>query len=312
MAADALPFHSRARGDALIVATCTVLAAVVCVTFDVSERVLHWTSPREGLQLDELPGVLLVLTACLAWFAWRRYREGRGEIARRQATEASLAQALADNRNLGRQYVARWEDERTRLARELHDELGQYLNAIKLDAIAIRDRYPTSAPEASAAARSIVEGTDHVHRVVTGMIRRLRPAGLDELGLEAALEDCMDGWRVRLQGTTLHLRFDGARETFGEAVDLVVYRLAQEGLTNVAKHAHASDVKLEIATRAIDARHQELTFLLEDDGIGASNPQRSGGFGLLGMRERVEQLGGCLSVATAPGQGFRLTATMPI
>ena len=117
----------------------TALAGVLFATFDFSELAYHWTRSAERFQLDELPGTLCVLALGLAWFAWRRYRETRRELAYRRALEEEAERLLADNRRLGNQAIEAQETERRHLARELHDELGQYLNAISLDAARIRD-----------------------------------------------------------------------------------------------------------------------------------------------------------------------------
>src|SRR5262249_10294730 len=145
----------------------------------------------EGIELDEWPIVLLVLAVGLMWLSWRRYRETLSELRARQAAEARLAEALSLNRQLAHQHLRLQESERKHLARELHDEFGQYLNAIKLDAVAIRE---TSSSSHADAADRIASAVDHVHVVVSDIIRRLRPAGLDELGLVAALENCVDHW----------------------------------------------------------------------------------------------------------------------
>src|SRR5258708_30713010 len=174
--------------DAIIVVLGTAIAGAVCVLFDISEALRRWTAPWERFQLDELPAVLLVLAAGLAWFAVRRYWEAGRELLRRQAAEAQLAAALADNRRLSQQYVRLQEAERKALARELHDELGQYLNVIKLDAVGIRDEALLAAATLRERAGGIVANCNHIHAALTALIRQLRPVGLDELGLEAALE----------------------------------------------------------------------------------------------------------------------------
>ncbi len=145
-----------------------------------------------------------VLALCFVWISWRRYRQALAQLEARRAAEQRLAAALAENRELAHQHLHVQESERKHLARELHDELGQYLNAIKLDAVAIRESAgPGDSPASLAAARTI-KAVDHVHAVVNNIIRRLRPAGLDELGLVAALENCVDHWRQRLPRHALH------------------------------------------------------------------------------------------------------------
>jgi len=291
----------------------TLLAAALSVRFELSETLLSWTRPWERYQLDELPGILLFVAVALAWFAWRRASEARAELARRRAAERELAGALDDNRRLARSYVKVQEDERKSLARELHDELGQHLNAIKVDAVSLRECAGADAPEVRRAAASIVAIADHVHAVVRDMTRRLRPAGLDELGLAAALENYVEGWRARSPRLRLDLTIDAGFDRLGEALDITLYRLAQEGLTNVSKHANAQRIELRLERAPAAGRSPgQVVFTLADDGVGTHLPQHGGGLGLTGMRERVEALGGRMEVTSAPGRGFRIVARLPL
>ena len=181
--------------DLACVVLLTVIVAALCVTFDVSELAYRWTRRAERFQLDELPATLLMLALGLAWFAWRRWRELQRELVRRRALEAQAVRLLADNRRLVDQANDAQERERRHLARELHDELGQYLNAISLDGARIRDLAAGRDPETHRLALGVVSSASHVYRQIGTMIRRLRPIGLDELGLATAIEHCVDGWR---------------------------------------------------------------------------------------------------------------------
>src|SRR6202050_1904183 len=145
---------NTARRDMALIIVLAAAAAFVCVKFDVSEALLGWTRQRERLQVDELPGILLVVAISLIWFSTTLMREARRQLDLLRSTEARLAEALTENQRLAQQYLDMQEYERKALARDLHDELGQYLNAIKLDAVAIRDANHTQAavPATSAAA----------------------------------------------------------------------------------------------------------------------------------------------------------------
>jgi two-component system, NarL family, sensor histidine kinase UhpB len=298
--------------DTLVVALATAAMAVLCAQFDFSEALRRWTAPWERFQLDELPAVLVVLAAGLAWFAARRYREAGRELQRRQLAEARLEAALADNRRLSQQYVQLQEEERKSLARELHDELGQYLNVIKLDAVAIRDGRLSSAAGLHERAAGIVANCNHIHTALTALIRQLRPVGLDELGLGAALEHCIETWRSRLRGVQLDLRLAGDFEDLSEAVTLTVYRVVQEGLNNVAKHASARNVRLQLERTQMDRAGASLiTITIADNGIGSDVAAPTPGLGLIGMRERVAALAGQLEVTSSPGRGFELKARIP-
>src|SRR5579883_1833424 len=195
--------------DAALIVIVTVVTWAACSLFNITEILRRLNAPYERYQLDELPTVLLVLGLCLTWFATRRYGEARQEIARRKSAEAQLASALADNRRLAQQYVELRESERKALARELHDELGQYLNVIKLDAVGIRDDAQAAQTAMHRRASTIVENCNHIHGTLATLIRELRPTGLDELGLAAALEHCVETWRARLPEVCLRLSIAG-------------------------------------------------------------------------------------------------------
>jgi len=154
-----------------IVILITLVTAAICVKFDVSEALAGWTRPREWLQLDELPEVLLVLAICLIWFSARRYFEADRELTLRRAAESKLAEALAENQQLALKYVDMQEQERKTLAHDLHDELGQFVNAIKLDAVAMRDAPANHAPIRDAA-RAMIVNIDRVYDVLRGLIRQ--------------------------------------------------------------------------------------------------------------------------------------------
>jgi two-component system, NarL family, sensor histidine kinase UhpB len=296
--------------DALLVACATVIMAALCVEFDFSEALRRWTAPWERFQLDELPAVLVVLAAGLTWFAARRYGEAGRELRRRRLAEAQLEAALLDNRRLSQKYVLLQEAEQKRLARELHDELGQYLNVIKLDAVAIRDGRWSDPASLRERAQAIVANGNHIHGALTALIRQLRPVGLDELGLGAALEHCVDTWRPRLAGVRLDLELPGDLADLSETLTLTLFRVVQEGLNNIAKHAHATHVTLQV--HRVTSPTDVITVRIADDGVGFDAAAPTQGLGLIGMRERVAALSGRLEVQSARSGGFELVAHLPV
>jgi len=310
--------------DLACVLAATAIVAALCVSFDVGELTYRFTRHMERFQLDELPVTLCVLALGLAWFAWRRWHELQRELVRRRALEAQAARLLDDNRRLVDQANDAQERERRHLARELHDELGQYLNAISLDGARIRDVSAGRDAETHRLALNIVASATHVYRQIGTMIRRLRPIGLDELGLATAIEHCVDGWRERLPDATFSLAIEGDFSDLGDRLNITLYRLVQEGLTNVSKFARASRVEIYLLRgprAAVDghdgAAHEgadEIVVTMADDGPGTdlSVPHDGlGGLGLIGMRERIEALGGEFRVASEPGRGFMFCARVP-
>ena len=300
--------RNSARRDVAIVVGVSLIAAFVCMKFDISEAVANWTRPRESLQLDELPGILLVVAICLIWFSSRRYFEANRQLSLRRKAEVKLAESLAENQKLALKYVDMQEHERKTLAHDLHDELGQYVNAIKLDAVAMREA-AAEQPAIRAAARAMIVNVDRVYDVLRGLIRQLRPVGLDDLGLVAALEHCANEWRSRLPAIQIDMQCGADLEALDEARAMVVFRLVQEALTNVARHASATQVRIRIAP---SASASGIDIVIADNGRGADLSLPRPGLGLVGMRERVAALGGSITLAAGGGAGFNITAFLPL
>jgi two-component system sensor histidine kinase UhpB len=298
--------------DIMVVVGVTGLSVVLSVYFNLNEALYAFTRRGERYQIDELPISVLVLLICLIWLSWRRYEQARRELRARQIAEARLGVALVENRQLTQENLRIQEVERKHLARELHDEFGQYLNAIKLDAVSICQGGGQEAEFSVKASRSIIRTVDHVHRAVSDMIGRLRPVGLDELGLVAAIEHCVDYWRERLPNTRLTLSIRGNLEGLNEPLNLTLYRLIQEGLTNVSKHAKATQAEITVERiESAESAAGELRLAVTDDGCGMEPRTRTSRFGLSGMRERVEMAGGSFVLETAPGRGLSFVAHLP-
>ncbi len=298
---------TAARRDLVLLTGGAVIFALLSVRLELSEHLFAWTRPHERYQLDELPGVLLFIACGLAWYAWRRVAEAREELALRRDVEGRLREALAENRKLAMAAVSKQEEDRRDLARELHDDLGQYVNAAKIDAVTLRDG--GHEEPVSTSADAIIKALDHVDEVVRDMLHRLRPTGLDELGLSAALEDCIERWRRRLPEITFQLKLQPGLEDFDEATNITLYRLVQEGLTNVAKHSQATRVEIAIAR---DADGGTVVLTMRDDGVGSTPATTRRGLGLIGMRERVDALGGTFDATQPQTRGFVFTTRLPV
>jgi PAS domain S-box-containing protein len=225
-----------------------------------------------------------------------------------EEARARLSVTLAENRELVRRSIQVQEEERRHIARELHDEMGQWLNALKLDAVSIRDG-ADAAPDVRAAAQSIVDVTNHVYDVARNLMRRLRPVALDELGLPAALQYLADQWRRRQPEVRCRFSAEGALEGLGEVTNITIYRLVQECLTNVTKHAGASEVDIVLRHDTVRGR---VEVRVSDDGRGLATERTAFGMGLLGLRERFEVLGGSFDVAGPEGEGVTVTAWLPV
>ena len=226
--------------------------------------------------------------------------------------QTELARALEENRRLSQRSMQVQEEERRNLARELHDELGQSLNAIKVDAVTIRDR-SGNAVEVQRSAKAIIEVSGQVYDVVRSLMQRLRPVALDELGLRSAVEYGMEQWRRRHPAVNCSFAAEGELDDLSEQMNITLYRLAQECLTNVAKHAQATRVAISLARVASDEHGGgEVRFRFEDNGRGFDPGLRRQGLGLVGLRERVEALDGNFDLQSAPGQGAQVRASIPV
>lgn len=305
------PTQVRAKAspgkDLLLVLILTIGVFVFGARVELNERILALTQPLEPYQIDELPITVLVLVLGMGWFSWRRWREFSREFELRQAAQQALAETLSENRLLSQKNVLAQEEERRVLARELHDELGQSLNAIKLDAVAIRDRVPEETDEVRQNAEAIIDVANHVHETVRNLTRQLRPVALDELGLRDALELYVTQWARR--NTPVVCTFDTAGEvaSLGELLNITVYRCVQECLTNITRHAAASRVRV-----ALTRTPGQIELLVEDDGRGMDLAAKRAGVGLIGLRERAESLRGEVQLTSTRGTGLRVQVRLPV
>jgi PAS domain S-box-containing protein len=230
------------------------------------------------------------------------------DITELTRVQHELADALHANRLLSQRYLEVQEDERRELARELHDELGQSLNAIKVDAVSIREQ-SAGSPDIHRSAQAIVDVSSDVYETVRNLMRQLRPVALDDFGLGPAVQYCVEQWQRRHPSVRCEFSSDGELQGLDERVNITVYRLVQECLTNVAKHADARHVRIGISR---DPAQHALRVGFVDDGRGFDPASRGRGLGLIGLRERVEALGGRFALDTGPGGGVRVEASIPL
>lgn len=242
-----------------------------------------------------------------------------GEIcSMRDITEHKLVQQaereLEQNRQLTRAIQSRLEEERRSIARELHDELGQCVTAIKTIGTAISNRTQETAPDIHANALTIVSVASHIYDVVHGIIRQLRPTALDHLGLSETLRDTVSAWRERHPEIACDLRLEGAIEGMGETINITVYRIVQECLTNVARHAVATRSDIDVA-RCNDPQCGDVVKVVVRDngkGFAIQLEREATRFGLIGMRERVQAIDGEFRIDSSPGEGVTVTAVIPV
>lgn len=278
-------------GIALAVA---IAFAVLASSVELNEAVFRFSRDFEALQLDEWPLALLVFSLAMVVLYARRH--------------AQLGRTLTRNKELSARLLDVQEDERRRLARELHDELGQTLNALKLDALSV----PTlvQRKELDAVAGRMADKADHMYRVAGNLVSYLRPPALDELGLVDALEAGVDRWRISHPSLDVRLSAGGDLGGLGETVNLAIYRIVQETLTNCVRHAGAKRFVIDLTRDRQTANR--ILLEMRDDGAGF-NVQKINktGHGVRGMRERVALLGGQFELSSTPGGGTRVRVELP-
>jgi two-component system sensor histidine kinase UhpB len=232
------------------------------------------------------------------------------DVTRRKAFEDALRRQQDELRELSARVLEAREEEKTLIARELHDELGQLLTALKMDVAWLRDHLPNAAPETS----SKVEQMNAVLDQTVGSVRRisadLRPLMLDDLGLADAASWLVEDFSRRSGiACSLELSQEAGLETLERGIATALYRGLQESLTNIGRHAQAKRARIVLR---LDGGAVLLE--VEDDGRGidAEDIAKPRSLGLKGMRERALYLGGSLEVAREPGGGTRLRLRLPL
>lgn len=213
-------------------------------------------------------------------------------------------QAERHMRRLALQLATAQEEERRQLALELHDNAGQVLTALLINLQLLGAQLPAEQAEEKQRLQEAIELIDTLSEELRGMAHNLRPPALDRLGLEPALRSLCEEFT---RHTRIPVDYSGDDlPEVPDAVGVACFRVLQEGLNNVARHAQADHVEVRLTVH-----HAYFTLELSDNGTGFT-PADSGGLGLLGMRERIESIGGELSVTSAPDAGTRLTARVPL
>lgn len=224
----------------------------------------------------------------------------------------TLEISISNNHRLSQQLIYLQEEERKSLARDLHDELGQSLTAILADGHTLLKLSEEEFPKGRPCAQAVVDVTKQVMVHLRSMLQRLRPDVLDGLGLNQALEELITVWHERNEGVFCQSDITGDYSQTTDKLRITVYRVLQESLTNITRHAGAKRVNVRV-TPGIDASGKDSILIdIDDDGKGFDLTQSNGGFGLSGMAERVEGIGGKLVIQSSRGGGTRISVSIPL
>ena len=270
-------------------------------------------SVYQTLLLNRIGVTAMTALSLLALFMYLRQTaaldrqrfEQQGVVqAERDRLEVEVASRTAQLKELALHLQTVREDERRHLARELHDELGALLTAAKLDAARLKTRLGTMSPEVSERMTHLNEALNSGIALKRRIIEDLRPSSLSNLGLVSALEILVREFSARME---LEVQCELEPVSLGPSAELTVYRLVQEALTNIAKYAQASTIRVSVVPR-----DGKVEVAVRDDGIGFDlSVPRLATHGLLGMRFRVESENGVMAIESAPGRGTAIIAVLP-
>lgn len=265
--------------------------ASIAETYRISQQRV-WR--RLGLSLVASLGIALVAIFYVTRLEARLRRQGVRD-----------AQITRDLKRLSAQVLHAQEEERRTIARELHDEVGQVLMAVKVE-LALAQRRIETAGGTGTILDDVQSLTDGALHTVRDLSRLFHPALLDDLGLAAAIDWYLKGFGKR-HGIQVDLRHQMSGQRLDPDVETAAYRIVQEALTNVAKHARARACHVSLA-----CQDEQLTISIDDDGVGFDVHEGAHtGLGLIGIRERVAQLDGRLSIESTPGEGTTICLRLP-
>ena len=277
------------RLDTLLVGFACMLALITAMGLQIRPFTYLWVSLYTGFSVA-------VLAVSLTIRLEKQYR----------AEHQAMLEAKQDLQRLSARLVAAQERERQMLSRELHDQVGQALTAIKIDVARAEQGLAPSQTDLAERLRRARQGAEETLEIIRRMSMLLRPSMLDDLGLSAALS-----WYAKQFTASTSIRVvlndDGSADSLPDADKTSLYRIVQEALTNCARHSEARSVQINLASE--DERY---VVRIVDDGKGFTLSRRARGLGLIGIEERVTGMGGSLALKSAPGAGTDILVTIPL
>ena len=236
-----------------------------------------------------------------------RIGEGFNHLADR------LESTIHSQQRLAHRLLSAREEERQHLARELHDEFGQYLASLNAEAAFARELADEGVPALRPCADSIGKTAGHMMEALQQILHRLRPVGLEEFGLVPSLEHLIEGWNQRCRETRFTLAIDTDLGELPDNINVSLYRIIQESMTNAVRHGQPLHVAVNLQREP-----RGVALEIRDDGQGSAPAEtrsatgKPGGFGRLGMEERVLALGGTLTIRPAPERGTVVRVSLPL
>ena len=230
------------------------------------------------------------------------------DISEKKIAEESKLK-LEENRKFTQLIQSHIDDERRSLARELHDELGQYVSAIKIFASNISNKAKKLSPEIEKNADSVISAANQIYDGMHSIIKQLRPSSLDNLGLAETLKDTVNTWQKQYQDLEIHLSIKGDLSHLNETLNINIYRIIQEAMNNVLKHSKAKVIKINLILNKKGLL--ELNFSDDGQGMDLKKVDQTKNFGILGMQERIQSLNGSFELISKKNQGTQILISVP-
>lgn len=293
--------------DMVTVLGMTFLFGLFSTRWELSEHITDYSHIYESIQLDEWPFSFLVLSIGLAWYSWRRSIDAKLEILERIRSQERVQELLRHNSDLAQRLFTAQEDERRALARDLHDEMGQTCAAIRTEATVL-GMGKLDAQGIGQCAQRIAQSAQQLSVITRQMLQQLRPMVLDSMGLADTLLAQCQQWQSST-GVVCDCQVDKLPDDLSDYLCVTIYRLVQEGLTNVARHANATRVEVKLLV----SESGELLLSIQDNGRGTPYSDASQkGFGVLGMQERVASVKGEFNWHSQENQGVHIRIKLPM
>ena len=285
---------------------------VLVVAFVVITTFVYWFLGRMLQPLTRISAAMQGIER--GDYAFRLPQAGLPELdvigSRFNQMAGALERSKQDNALLAQRSLAIQEQERRHLAHELHDDMGQSITAIKALAVSIGERVDGNAAVVRSA-EMITETSSEIYARVRRMMTRLHPVILDELGLTSAIELMVDDWNAHHAECFCRFRCDDDLSPLNGEAKIGLYRVVQESLTNVAKHADATEVEIDIR-RQTGSAGDTVAVAIKDNGVGFDPGTTVRSLGLLGVHERVAALAGEIRVESGAGMGTALSIVVPM
>lgn len=280
-----------------ILAVCLLVYFTINRMLQPAQRIITDLEKMRSGQLDtRLPSFAIK--------EWQRTSDAINQLA------SSQEEIIANNKQLALKLMNIQQEEHRYIARELHDEFGQCLAGINAITASIHQTAKIQHPDLATEIKSISPITHHMMDVLRNLLTRLRPVDVDDLGLNASLEKLITSWNNRSTDKTKYqLTLNGSTNSFPEPLPVNLYRIVQECLTNIAKHANASIANVRLSYQ----ENQDIELEITDNGVAKTNDFDTAiGVGLLGIRERVAALGGELSLISNEAGGLTVAIVIPV